>query len=145
MDDQIEEMDLDSKRDIIQQFLSLYGVQQQKYEPADADETYAIFTAGDFADKEFKRIPKPSYNQQEEVARVMLKAHEDIYPGQAKRALCKHHGIDEEEIKSELSQKQVDQKVLPLICREDLPDGWDIGDVSSAEVERMRIDFLSDT
>lgn len=138
-------MDLDEKRDLLQNFLSMYGVQQQKYEPAPADETYAVFTSGEFADREFKRIPKPSYNQQESVAKVMLKAHKDIYPPQAKKALCKHHGIDEQEIKSELSQKQVDKQVLPLICNESLPDGWDIGDVSSAEVERMRIDFLSNT
>lgn len=120
------------------------GFQQQRLEPAEPDEEYGIFSSGDHASESFKRVPKPSYKLQEEVALILLKAQEGVYPEQSKKAICSHNGIEEEQISKEYSQKQVDEKLLPLISR-DLPEKWNINDVSSAEVARMRRDFLLDT
>lgn len=126
------------------QAAQVLGFQQQRLEPADPDEGYGVFSSGDHAATEFKRVGKPSYKLQEQVAKVLIKAQEGVYPEQAKKAICSHNGIDEEEISQEYSQRQVDEKLLPLIARE-LPDKWSIEDVSSSEVGRMRRDFLLDT
>ena len=128
----------------LQKASELFGFMQPRAEPAPPDEEYGLFSAGDHASEVFRRVPKPSYRLQEQVAGVLLKAQEGVYPEQAKKALCSHNGLDPEQIADELPQKEIDKLLLPLICR-DLPDSWDIGDVASGEVQRMRRDFLLDT
>jgi hypothetical protein len=142
----------DKDKDLTQQEFSrrlaeaaqVLGFQQQRIEPAPPDEEYGVFSSGEHADTPVRRMPKPSYRLQEEVAKVLLKAQEGVYEIRSKQALCSHLGLQKSDIAQELSQKQLDERILPMIARE-LPEGWDIGDVSSAEVARMRRDFLLDT
>lgn len=128
-------------------------------EPAPDDEEYAIFTDGPHADRQFRRVAKPSYGQQKAVEEVRMAAKDVCFRlGRAttrqefheqakdlKERVCDELGWDPgEKISWELSGIDYHEKILPLVCR-DLPDEWDIDNVNGYEVERMLKDFLLDT
>lgn len=119
------------------------GIGGQEGPPPD-DETYAIFTSGDHAGKEFKRISRPSYGQRKKVEEIRLKSK--MVSESVKEAICEELGWDvKEKAPEELSMMEYHKQLLPLLTYEDLPEKWDIEDVSSHEVGRMLHDFLLGT
>jgi hypothetical protein len=120
----------------------LNGVTQGRKAAPD-DEEYALFTTGDFNDRQFRRIPKPSYSQRIAVEEIRIKA--TVVSDEVKEAICKELGWKEDKITDELSMMEYHEQILPLITRESLPGGWGIEDVSSYEAQRMLQDFLLGT
>ena len=147
MDKKFDELSFDEQLKVLQ---SVAGVQGA--EVADEEESYAIFTDGPLSDREFKRVPKPSYNKRIAVEEVRIKAkaiclaRDEEKASQIKHAICQELGWDpEEKISNEHARITYHKKLIPLLVREDLPEEWDVGDSSSLEVERMLNDFLLST
>jgi hypothetical protein len=137
----IDDMGFEDRLALIKAMNGISDGQQQ--EPAADDETYAIFTDGDYAGREFKRIAKPSYGQRKNVEKIRIKTA-SVSPS-VKDAICDELGWDKDDVTEELPMIEYHKQILPLITREDLPEGWNIEDVSSYEVTRMLHDFLLGT
>lgn len=136
----VEQMGLHERLQLLK---AINGVGGGREKAAD-DEPYAIFTDGEHADREFRRIPRPSYGQRKAVEEIRVKAK--IVDEEVKEAICDELGWEAETKADEsLSMMEYHKQILPLICREELPEDWDIENVSGYEVQRMLEDFLLGT
>lgn len=122
---------------------AIQGIANGQQDVSPDDEQYAIFTAGDHADQEFRRIAKPPQSKAREVAK--LRVQYSMISDSVKETICSEWGWDpEEKCSDKLSRFVFQKKVLPLICR-DLPEEYDFDNTNGAEIDRMLHDFLLGT
>lgn len=137
-----ENMDDMTFQERLQLIQALQGVKGDQQVPPD-DETYAIFTAGDHADKEFKRLAKPPQSVARDVA--VKRVNYSMVSDNVKEAICKEWGWDmAERCSDDLSRFAFQEQVLPLIAR-DLPNDYDFDNTNGSEIDRMLHDFLLGT
>lgn len=123
---------------------------KQIQEPPPADKEYHLLSAGEFADRTWRRIENPSVGIQKKVAKIGLRSAKFL--ADAKDAWLKHFGwnkdkdVEDVEVSKELSVVDTWAQILPLIVREDdFPDKFNVDDMSTGEAEEMVLDFLRTT
>lgn len=133
-----QEMSFNQRLELIK---AMQGITSEEIPPD--DEKYAIFTAGELAEKEYKRVAKPPQSVARQVSE--LRCCYSMVSENIKEAICKEWGWDmEDKCSEELSRYAFQEKVLPLICR-DLPEDHDFDNTNGSEIDRMLHDFLLGT
>lgn len=137
--EQNEEMDFKQRLELIK---ALNGITNGQQETPPDDEKYAIFTAGELSEKEYRRVAKPPQSVAREVSK--LRVIYSLVSDSVKEAICKEWGWEQDKWTEELSRYDFQKKVLPLICR-DLPEDYDFDNTNGSEIDRMLHDFLLGT